>query len=175
MRKEFVLSQIEDEREEFLRQQSVRVRDDAGPEAPLLIPDQVQNVNINKQPAYLPDGSRAEIPAQVIKAPTKEEVERIQSGRTCGNCDCYEYDAGQGEIRRQRFYERMVEDEEWKREWLANPNAMSLDQFGMCGQSDDMIVPAMAPGCPHWRPRRRGLVRSILGRVKQRFDPELED
>jgi hypothetical protein len=150
-----------------------RVRADAGAEAPLLIPDQVQHVSQNEQQAHLPDGTAAQIPAQVIKAPTKEEIERIQSGRTCGNCDCYEYDAGQEEMRRQRFFERMVKDENWKREWLENPNAMSLDQFGMCGQSDDMAVPAMSAACPEWRPRRKGLVRSMLGKVKQRFDPIL--
>lgn len=164
---------VTDEREEYLREQNERVRADGGTSAPLLIPNQVQNVSQHEKPMHLPDGSIAEIPAQVIKVPSKEEIERIQTGRTCGNCDCYEYDSGQEEIRRQRFFERMVHDEEWKAGWLANPNAMSLDQFGMCGQSLEMAVPAMAPGCPEWRPRRKGLVRSMLGKVKARLDPLL--
>lgn len=105
----------------------------------------------------------------MIKKPSKEEIERIETGKTCGNCDFYEYESGQEEIRRQQFVERMVHDESWKRQWLENPNAMSVDQFGMCGQSDDMAVPAMAPACDQWRERRRGLLRSIFGKVKQRL------
>lgn len=167
------MSKPTDERADELERIQQRLQQGGDPGSPLLIPDQVQSVRQHQKQAYLPDGSPAEIPSQVIKAPTKEEIERIETGRTCGNCDCYEYDAGQEEIRRQRFFERMVKDEQWKAEWLANPNAMSLDQMGMCGQSDDMAVPAMAPGCPEWRERRKGLVRSLYGKVRARVDPLL--
>jgi len=143
------------------------------PEA-LLIPNQVANVTQHQKPAVLPDGTPPEIPAQVIKKPTQEEIERIETGRTCSNCDFFEYDAGQEEIRRQQFAERMVHDEDWKREWLENPNAMSLNQMGMCGQSDDMAVPAACAACDQWRPRRKGLLRSIGRKIRARFDPKTE-
>lgn len=137
------------------------------PEA-LLIPASAWVTQAN-QPVSM-DGVPASIPAQVIKKPTKEEIARIETGQTCGNCDSYEYDTGQAELRRQKFFERCVHDERWKREWLENPGAMGLKQFGLCGQSDDTAVPAMAPACPEWRPRRRGLVRMIAGKIRERLD-----
>lgn len=138
----------------------------------LLIPASAR-VTQNQQPVHLPDGAGpASIPAQVIKAPTKEEIARIETGRTCGNCDYYEYEAGQSELRRQQFFERCVHDERWKREWLENPGAMALNQFGMCGESDDMAVPAMAAACDQWRQRRKGLVRYIAGKIRARLDKE---
>jgi hypothetical protein len=144
------------------------------PDEGLLVSEQAMSVFQNQQRVErLRDGDPAEIPARIIKTPTKEEIDRIETGRTCGSCDHFEYEEGQNEIRRQRFFERMVHDERWKKEWLAQPNAMSLDQFAMCGQSDDMIVPAMAPACDAWRPRRKGLIRSLFGKVKQRFDPKI--
>lgn len=163
---------IVDEREAELARIQERAAQGGPPDSPLLIP-QSARVQQHQRQAHLPDGSPAEIPTQVIRTPTKEEVARIETGRTCGNCDCYEYDAGQEEIRRQQFFNRMVKDESWKAEWLVNPNAMSLDQFGMCGQSDDMIVPAMSAACPEWRPRRKGLLRAMLGKVKARWDGEV--
>lgn len=163
---------VTDEREAELARMRQRLERGGAPDDPLLIPHSA-TVRQNQRPAHLPNGAPAEIPSQVIKKPTKEEISRIESGRTCGNCDCYEYDSGQEEIRRQQFFNRMVKDENWKAEWLANPNAMSLDQFGMCGQSDDMIVPAMSAACAEWRPRRKGLVRSMLGKVKARWDGEV--
>lgn len=103
----------------------------------------------------------------MIKQPTKEEVARIETGQVCGNCDFFEYEAGQSEIRRQQFVERMVQDEGWKRQWLENPNAMGVGQFGMCGQSDDTAVPMTAAACDQWRERRKGILRAFYGGLKK--------
>ena len=138
------------------------------PEA-LLVPASAR-VTQNQQPVRSLAGGEESIPAQVIRVPTKEEIARIETGHTCGNCDFYEYEAGQSELRRQQFFERCVHDERWKKEWLENPNAMALNQFGMCGQSNDMAVPAMSPACDQWRTRRRGLLRMIGNKIKARLD-----
>lgn len=69
---------------------------------------------------------------------------------TCGTCAKFNLTAGQGQMRKERFLERLVIEEQWKAKHLGAP----VNTMGMCGEHNgELLTSAFARGCEHFRPR----------------------
>jgi hypothetical protein len=77
----------------------------------------------------------------LVVLPTESEVgQAISTGRLCMFCKHWDLELGQEECRRQKFWQRMLNDEKYRPEWFEDPRT-----YGLCKAWDGRLVPSIAP------------------------------
>lgn len=70
--------------------------------------------------------------------------------RVCGECRYFDVENGRREIIKQRFGERLVQEQEWQLKHLGVP----VDSLGLCGASDgELAVTVVSKSCEQFRSR----------------------
>ena len=94
---------------------------------------------------------------------------RLASERLCGNCRCFNLQAGQVEARKQRFWARIRHEHGWRgKETWTGP----VPNYGLCEFYGDAAVFMFASadpgpdneGCEFWRPGYGKIIRSFVRR-----------
>lgn len=105
-----------------------------------------------------------EFGAPVINTPAAKEIALYGTEiKVCGSCKYFRNDeVATEEIRRQRFYERLVREDSWKVKHLGSDPRT----HGLCGATNgETLTGALHKGCDQFR-ERNGLmhIRSTKGK-----------
>lgn len=85
--------------------------------------------------------SRADEKEPIICIADESELaQALQGGALHGFCNNWSLEDGQHEIVKQKFGERMVLDERWRREWFEHWN-----HYGICRHHPGRVIPFNAP------------------------------
>jgi hypothetical protein len=85
-----------------------------------------------------------------VYSPSASELKMYgdQRAQVCGNCKFFDLEKGRKEMIRQRFPERLVQDQRWQLRHLGG----KIDEVGLCGASDgSMATTFMAKACDQYR------------------------
>lgn len=84
----------------------------------------------------------------IATAGETEQLAAIGGTFICGFCKYFDLENGRKEIARQRFAERLVNDEQWKLRHLGAP----IDTIGLCGASNGEVATSfVSKGCDQYR------------------------
>lgn len=83
--------------------------------------------------------------AQATKA--EEKLFTRADPKTCADCRHFRLEDGQNAMKKQRFLERIVREEQWKTKYMGS----SPETFGFCNRSD-ALASMFAPACDQYKP-----------------------
>ena len=91
--------------------------------------------------------------SSLVLQPSKQDLEQYANAErhlTCGTCVKFRLRAGQEQMRRERFLERLVLEEGWKVKHLGAPPST----MGLCAETNDTLTSAYSRACEHYRDRK---------------------
>lgn len=100
------------------------------------------------EPSAQPRGQKL---GTLVFRPTARDIEQYSNAgihTTCASCAKFRHRAGQEQMRRERFLERLVRENEWKLHHLGAPP----ESFGLCAETSDTITSMYSRACEHYRP-----------------------
>lgn len=86
-----------------------------------------------------------------VLQPTPRDIDLYTNAErhvTCASCAKFRLRAGQEQMQRERFLERLVRENEWRIRHLGAPP----ETFGLCAETSDTITSMYSRACEHYRP-----------------------
>lgn len=114
---------------------------------PQLFVDGAVPMSDNRTPPPLPGRKLGSFVLQ----PTPRDIDLYTNAEqhvTCASCAKFRLRAGQEQMQRERFLERLVRENEWRIRHLGAPP----ETFGLCAETSDTITSMYSRACEHYRP-----------------------
>lgn len=99
---------------------------------------------------------------RVIMPATEYHRRRFLAEHSCITCIHFDQIAGQREIKRQKVFERIVHEHNWKWGWFG----VGPETYGLCGDSGGTTLVPPVGGCENWKDGR-GKYRFLAGLKKK--------